>query len=327
MIDIELLHSNPGFSIEIAHILAKASKLAYKDEDAIKQTAKEWGFSDCQFFSVDETQGFIASDSKAAVLSFRGSQSAGDWLIDIDVRTAEREYGAEKVIVHRGFARGYDSIVDTIQTILGDLPADRLWITGHSLGGALANLAAAGLLEFADQVLGIYTYGQPKVGRNSYDHLLKAAYKEKYFRIVNDTDLVPRLPRKYHHNGNILKFDADGNLPSDADGIVIINDDSWKSFPKDDGTTSRGLGTEESFEMDDEDELSDVEYALLMAEVTALMKVAELESAEFSDDEVGTRGIIKDKVLPFMRRTLESIPGVKEHDIQLYIESIETNLG
>ena len=191
MINIETLHSKQGFSLEVAHILAVASLIAYKNESAVKQNMADWGFSECHFFSKEDTQGFIASDSKAAILSFRGSQSAGDWLIDIDVRTAERSYAGETVSVHRGFARGYDAVATIVQDTLAEIPAEQLWITGHSLGGALANLAAAELLEFSDQVLGVYTFGQPKVGFNAYDHVLKPKYKDRYFRIVNDHRSCP----------------------------------------------------------------------------------------------------------------------------------------
>lgn len=326
--NIELLHENPGFSLEIAHILANASLLAYRNEESIKREAQSWGFTECTFFSEKDTQGFIASDDKVAILSFRGSQSAGDWLIDIDIRTTEREYEGETVIVHNGFARGYDAVASVIQNKLAEIKAEQLWITGHSLGGALANLAGAELLEFADQVLGIYTFGQPKVGRGEYDHLLKAQYKGKYFRFVNDTDLVPRLPRKYHHNGNLLQFDAEGILPTSDDGSVVINADSWKSLPKVDGVSTRGLGTEESFALLDEDEMSDEEYAALMAEIETAMAQAEpeLESAEFEEDELATRSI-RSKVLPFMRKALEKIPGIVEHDIVGYIRKIEGRIG
>jgi triacylglycerol lipase len=74
----------------------------------------------------------------------------------------------------------------------------QLWLTGHSLGGALAMLAANELFSRAERgaapIAGVYTFGQPRVGnagfRDAYDTLLKG----RTFRIVHGDDVVPRIP-------------------------------------------------------------------------------------------------------------------------------------
>jgi hypothetical protein len=71
-------------------------------------------------------------------------------------------------------------------------PDERIWITGHSLGGALAVLAAAVLkFEAGRDIAGLYTYGRPRVGDNAFCEALDAALTGRFFRYVNDQDIVP----------------------------------------------------------------------------------------------------------------------------------------
>ena len=98
-----------------------------------------------------------------------------------------------------------------------------LWITGHSLGGALAVLAAARLALDIDKSIyksinGLYTFGQPRVGNRVFVKALDEEIKPRYFRFVNDNDIVPRVPdrlNQYQEGGSIRFFDAQGNLHED----------------------------------------------------------------------------------------------------------------
>jgi hypothetical protein len=71
-----------------------------------------------------------------------------------------------------------------------------VWITGHSLGGALATMAAARLVGEGvlrpEQIGGIYTFGQPRVGDA---HFAQAyALGARHFRVVHDNDVVTQVP-------------------------------------------------------------------------------------------------------------------------------------
>jgi triacylglycerol lipase len=104
-----------------------------------------------------------------------------------------------------------------------------LWLTGHSLGGALAVLAGAAFSMWSDapirSVNGIYTFGQPRVGLykfcGNYDHLLS----RKTFRFVNNQDLVPRVPFRgwdYADLGQMIHFDSSGQPK--------LQSSQWSSF-------------------------------------------------------------------------------------------------
>jgi triacylglycerol lipase len=89
------------------------------------------------------------------------------------------------------------------------LKRERLWFTGHSLGGALAMLCAHG---WDGAVEGVYTFGQPRAGdaafRNEYNERLGAAT----FRVVHGDDIVPRVPwvpGHYYHAGHEVFYPMD----------------------------------------------------------------------------------------------------------------------
>jgi len=100
---------------------------------------------------------------------------------------------------------------------LARTPQRTLWVTGHSLGGALAVLAGAAFSMLPGDAMrpvnGIYTFGQPRIGLHpfcgNYDRLLES----KTFRFVNKQDLVPRVPFRgwdYADVGRMIHFDDKG---------------------------------------------------------------------------------------------------------------------
>src|SRR5438045_5202108 len=113
--------------------------------------------------------------------------------------------------VHSGFTlavrHSWEAIANVVDKVMPRPPASpdlkglstsaqpTLWLTGHSLGGALAVLcgAAFSMTNTIRLVSGVYTFGQPRVGLfnfcNNYNHLLSS----RTFRFVNREDLVPRV--------------------------------------------------------------------------------------------------------------------------------------
>jgi hypothetical protein len=80
-------------------------------------------------------------------------------------------------------------------------PPQRLYFTGHSLGGALAVLAAARMhrggtqyFELAHKLAGIYTFGQPMVGNSTFAEICQRDFGDKLFRHVYEHDVVPAMP-------------------------------------------------------------------------------------------------------------------------------------
>jgi pimeloyl-ACP methyl ester carboxylesterase len=111
--------------------------------------------------------------------------------------------------VHRGFRKALDEVWEELHAYLAQLKRGgrRIWMTGHSLGAALATLAA----DLHGEVQGLYTFGSPRVGN--------ARFKECYsvrraYRFVNGSDIVAQLPPPgfYAHVGEPQFIDREGNI-------------------------------------------------------------------------------------------------------------------
>ena len=82
-------------------------------------------------------------------------------------------------------------IKDEIQTELDRISPDQLFITGHSLGGAMAQVAT--LIEYRNINGACYVFGSPPVGYLGIDKRVKTPI----YGIVNQSDLISRLPNPY----------------------------------------------------------------------------------------------------------------------------------
>jgi triacylglycerol lipase len=117
--------------------------------------------------------------------------------------------------VHLGFAEAATQLWPEIRRLLGDpsrvMP---LWVTGHSLGGAMATLASVRLMSEGYDVRAVYTYGSPRVG----DRDFRDCYELPNYRFVNHNDLVPHLPFRwcYKHVGHVKLLDHQGELHEDT---------------------------------------------------------------------------------------------------------------
>jgi len=155
----------------------------------------------------------VATDTQAViyqptaqdiVVAFRGTRSLRNFVTDLTARRVPLLDGPAGAEVHEGFQTAFQSVSrDLGEYLKNNLSAQqRLWFTGHSLGGALAKLAAARFFR-EHAIAGVYTFGEPRVGnaafRNFYGWL-----RPKTFRVVDGEDFIPRLPwllGAYRHSG------------------------------------------------------------------------------------------------------------------------------
>lgn len=83
-----------------------------------------------------------------------------------------------------------------------------MWLTGHSLGGALAVVGAGRLAAAGHEVAGVVTFGQPRVCLDDLAANLAPRLRRRYLAWVNDGDVVPRLVLPYVHFGWRLTYDG-----------------------------------------------------------------------------------------------------------------------
>lgn len=195
-----------------AAALAAACQLAYLPADAGAQGFKDELGLDATLVSVNNTQAYIAHNAEHVVVAFRGSQEPTsidglkDWLLTNAVNLLirpEGELSTEFLAAGVG-ARFHQGFVGAITDIWPQLyppldaelkKADRpLWVTGHSLGGALALLGAWLFKRKFLNVHQVVTFGAPMVGNAEVAAAFAREFPGKIFRYINAPDPVPLLP-------------------------------------------------------------------------------------------------------------------------------------
>jgi pimeloyl-ACP methyl ester carboxylesterase len=227
-----------AFDLVNAWWLAEAALLAYAEPDEARPRYLDGGFR-AEFFpgSAQGTQAYVLVRDEFCVVAFRGTQlpknavGSGpdailaaftelfkDSMADEHIRLVPFPNGGR---VHRGFNDALEAIREKLERRLGELQQERpsrpFFFTGHSLGAALATLAAA---RFGS-VRGLYTFGSPLVG----DAAFKDGFRIKSaFRIVHHNDIVTRVPPplpqvlaaigldSYVHVGTLEYIDQDGRI-------------------------------------------------------------------------------------------------------------------
>ena len=178
-------------------------------------------------------QAYVAATGDYLVVSFRSTASDDGWELTLNVLTDIKAYPAKigfiadtvpeakeygKISVHAGFHNEYLRYRERILEYVGQHPEKDIYVTGHSLGGALAVLNAFDIAAHTQRTVTVFTFGQPRVGgekfREAYEELVPDSY-----RVVVDGDPIARIPGMlidYEHVGKLLQFDREGEqLPPD----------------------------------------------------------------------------------------------------------------
>jgi len=232
------------YNSQVALYLARLSQWAYpgglctnqdyKDEGKFledmekkKKQAAAWGFKDFYYvYSEDmKTLAFIIQRGCDVIICFRGTviNSVLNWHTDFRTRFVHmRTFGG----VHKGFNTALNSVWGGIKNHISPGKKQRIWMTGHSMGGALALLAGARFVtehKKSDQHLinGIYGFGSPRVGNKVFESAFKNSYlNDRCFMFAKYNDVITVVPpyikkfMEYRDVGNIKYFDRKGVLKS-----------------------------------------------------------------------------------------------------------------
>ncbi|MGA1941319.1 lipase family protein [Arcobacter sp. YIC-310] len=172
----------------------------YDHEEEIKKLKEELSFLNLELvktFDNNGTQAIIIKNDSFYVLAFRGTEvtSIKDIKADLKANIRVCESGGK---MHTGFYDAFNEVYIDIQNYLNSLEKEDkpLFITGHSLGGALA-IVATKKLKYS-KIAACYTYGSPRVGNEEWMNGIKTPI----YRIVNSADPVTMLPP----GGDLITF-------------------------------------------------------------------------------------------------------------------------
>lgn len=184
------------------------------------------------------------STNKVIVMSFIGSNDRPTFKQDIKYAHVSDSAGAIQGRLEKGFYECYDSVKTTVfdwAKQYADANTDwDIVITGHSLGGATAHVAAAGWAaanpDLASRTT-VFTYGAPRAGDLAFQQALAAAQGGRMANFQHVHDIVPHVPLihggpEYANAGNRWVFTPSGNSPSWFDS------NAWESRDAPDTTTA-----------------------------------------------------------------------------------------
>lgn len=184
-------------TLENALVMSDLSELVNYDGTFVAHQARLWGFPESKTTFIEnhatDTQAFVIAKPEYAVVCFRGSTALQDWLTDIEIFKAKAPGGVGRV--HFGFSDALASVWQEVKdAVLALEPKRPLFLVGHSLGAALAQLAAYRLVtELSQDVRAVYLYGSPHVGNRRFVNAYNALLGETTYHHINDIDIVPRL--------------------------------------------------------------------------------------------------------------------------------------
>ena len=141
-------------------------------------------------FNEKGTQAILVSNGAMLVLAYRGTEPDRVKDIKADLNAFQEDCNTTGR-VHRGFSDAYEAVRKKVVDELAkpEYAEQALYITGHSLGGAIATLATKRLKHVGGHAA-TYTFGSPRVGNEEW----VAGIKTPVYRIVNSADIVPMLP-------------------------------------------------------------------------------------------------------------------------------------
>ena len=162
----------------------------------------------------DQFSYYVLQEDGVTILIFRGTANAKNVLSDIDIRTFDDDLLDVKL--HRGFR-------DAAESIYGDIKRNyeldhTVFLTGHSLGGAVAQIIGMWLHKRGYNVQ-IFTYGSPKVSTTFTFN------EPNHWRVVDRSDPVPFLPPiPYVHSGVVIDIDTLSWSENHEEGDILQTD-------------------------------------------------------------------------------------------------------
>ncbi len=190
------------------------------DEEKILQSlqADDGDFKSVTGANRNSAQAALIEHQEYLCMVFRGTNEPVDWLDNMNIFRKDVLFGE----FHRGFWRSVKDVWDVIYPRYQELRKTKkrpLFLTGHSLGGAMATIAAARFIHQDMPFTAVYTFGQPRVMNRVGARIYNMEAGRRHHRFQNNEDIVTRAPARlagYSHVGQCFYIDSDGKIHDDT---------------------------------------------------------------------------------------------------------------
>ena len=191
------------------HLMATLSAAAYKSPKSASKVFERYGFTNSEFIDIDGAQCYILWDEEDMIIAFRGTEPKQMSDVKADLNALQTKGFLNKGDVHSGFRGEVDKVWDTLKPLVLQKGSTTVYVTGHSLGGAMATICSKRLQDIKPNVV-LYTYGSPRVGDRRWVKTLQVPH----YRYQNNNDVVCRVPfwiMGYRHHGTNVYLNYKGN--------------------------------------------------------------------------------------------------------------------
>lgn len=200
------------------YLFAQFCGLTYKSSVEIDQQIRHWNASRTrslihhELVDMDSFRYVLLHCDDWMIIAFRGSDNFMNWVTDFNMWLVPFQGG--KGLIHKGFYDSVKLMEESIDKLVSKHRDNNqpIYITGHSLGGAQASIAAFVCKEL-NGFHYISTFGEPKICNeqlaNYFNGFLNSSSpsgKSRIFRQLNGWDPVPTVPPGFSHEGEFYLY-------------------------------------------------------------------------------------------------------------------------
>lgn len=271
--------------------LVRCAATAYQTREQMTSSIPQLGFPTHEVVENGPAKGVVMIAGQEAVIAFEGTNGLDDlddWVANLDTSRGTIPEG----VVHGGFLGHYNRVADQVRKVLDMNTVSHVWITGHSLGGAMAVLCAADLQRRGTvKIRGVMTFGQPLLLTPACARVVNETFTGRHLRIVNEADVVPCLAPGFRGGGSLVWVKK---------GKPEYCPPAMRAFAADEGTVMQDDG-----EAEGPTPLTEEEFESLKQKMKARVTPA-------GPDE------------PIVA---QAMPSITDHNMQRYVDAIQKHYG
>lgn len=228
--------SAPRFDLDYATRMTHIASASYCESDVATWSCgfhcdAVQGLSMIQYvyYHPANLAGFVAWDSQqdAIIVSFRGTQgtSIKNWIKNLDAITTKPFSQYPDAKVHKGFYQSWLDLSPNIMAAVANVQeahggTTKVYVTGHSLGAAIASIAAFDMKLNYGFTPSLIDLGRPRIGNHVFTEAIMGEISS-VFRMTHHDDLVPHAPAEFmgfYHSGDEQFFQGDDTSYVTCDG-------------------------------------------------------------------------------------------------------------